>query len=585
MRRQSNKQITAILFTLAFLIYANALFAGFVLDDQDLIIKKSTFFSHPDNVLAIFTIPDATFNAATPYYRPLNTLSYMLDHYLWGLHPFGYHLENILIHALVAVLLYLLLVEVFNDWRLAFFAAVLFAVYPVNAEAVDAVFNRNTLFCALFSLASLLLLAKGGTKWTALSFLAYFFALLSKEPAAVVPFFLLTFAITSGGRAFRARWKALAGFFAILILYFFIRQHVLGVFVANESVPFSIARLKFMSAVIFENFRLMLFPFKLDANYSLLKIFYTPSKAAAATAGLASLVFFSIYKKTPAPVRAGSQWILWGLLPVSNIVMIPSAPVAERYLYTILPGFVLILAYALSALYRRKARATVAAGMLLTVAMGSRTFDRNFVWRDNMSLYRSVIRSDPGNPEYYYYLALSLYNAGRLDESRKMFESALKRQPDYPEALTYLGLICMKKGDLEGAKRQFQSAVSLQPDYAAAHAQLGVVYAEQNLFEQAEHEFGETVRLDPGSAGAHLDLAITLLRLGLYKKAQAEFINVLSLAPDNITAHNDLGAIYARQGRLESARREFRAVLTLDPGNSLAARDLSAIGMEANGGK
>ncbi len=286
------------------IVYANSLFSGFVWDDNWLIIWKQAFFSHPGNAIKILITSDGPLGGKLPYYRPFNTLTYMLDHFLWGLHPFWYHLENIMLHGIVVALFYFLLLGVFEDGRLAFFSALLFAVYPVNADAVDFISSRNTLFCAAFSMASLLFLIKGGVKWTILSLFAYFLALLSKEPAVGLPFFLLSFRLATKEEKFKTKWNAIAGFFIVTALYFVIRHFILGAFTSKTGVEFSIERLKFMAAVLFEHFRLMIFPFRLNAYYTDEVISFSLIKACAVIFGLYAFFYLSLSRKSPAPMRA-----------------------------------------------------------------------------------------------------------------------------------------------------------------------------------------------------------------------------------------------------------------------------------------
>ena len=484
--------------------YANSLSSGFVWDDSPLIIGKQDFFSHPGNALALLASPDAALGArkAPPYYRPLDTLSYMLDHYLWGLHPFWYHAENVLLHALVVLLFYLLLMEVFKGRRLAFIASVLFAVYPVNAEAVDAIFNRNVILCAFFSLVCLICIKKGGLKWTVLSFLAYFLALLSKEPAVVLPFFLLSFSLTSREKRFKASWKALAGFFGITAVYFVIRRLVLGAFIAKHGMGFSLSRLELISSVYYEHFRLFVFPFKLNALYTPAAVSFSAFKAAAAIAGVLLLLYLSLGKKTPGPVRAGAQWIFWGLLPVSNIVKIPSAPVAERFQYTIIFGFVLILAYLLAGLQKKKTLTGAAAVSVLVLALGARTVKRNLIWRDDVSLYASMIRSDPSDATAYYNLGNVYGKSGGLGDAVLEFRTALAMDPGYVKARLNLGVAYAKEGLLPDAVRQFMRAAAMCPSMPEAHLYLGVAYAKEGLPGLAERQFQTVLKLDPGNVQA-----------------------------------------------------------------------------------
>ncbi len=472
----NKKKILILLLLVAGIVYSNSLMAGFVQDDYALIVNKQAYFSHPVTVVRILTSSDAPLGGKNPYYRPVNTFSYMLDHYFWGLHPFWYHLENLLIHCGVVVLFYLLLLEVFGKQRLAFFAAILFAVWPANVESVDWVSARNTLFCAFFSMASLLFLAKGGAKWIWLSFLTYFLALLSKEPAAAVPLFLVSYALTRAKSAWRGypekikikKAMAFAGFFVATAVYFLIRHLVLGAFTSNAGIGLSLSRLELISSVYFENFRLMIFPFKLNADYTRRWLFFDWAKAAGAVLGILLLVYFSLAKRTPEPVRAGAQWVFWGLLPVSGIIKIPSAAVAERYQYTFLFGFVLILGYCLARLQERKALTGAVIAFALVLALGVTAFKRNFVWRNDMSLYSSMIQADPGNAK----------------------------------AHCNLGTVYAQLGDDGFAIGEFKAALAYDPKLVQARLNLGMAYANEEHYRKAAVEFETALKLDPGNAPA-----------------------------------------------------------------------------------
>ena len=545
-------------------VYANSLFSGFVWDDKVLIVKKQEFFSHPENALSLFVLPDLTIGSklTPPYYRPLNVLSYMLDHYLWGLHPFWYHLENVLIHALVVMLFYLLLMEVFEDRRLAFLAALLFAVYPVNAEAVDAAFNRNTLFCALFSLVSLLFLAKGKK---AISLLAYFLALLSKEPAVVLPFFLFSFSLTMKEERFKIKKDILIGFFATTAIYFMIRHFVLGVFTSKAGAGISVSRLKLIASVYFEHFRLFVFPFKLNALYTEKGISFSLLKSAGAVSGMVLLLYFSLRKKSPAPLRAGAQWILWGLLPVSNIVKIPSAPVSERYQYTVLFGFVLMFGYFLERFQKRKVMAGSALASALVLAFGARTFERNFVWHDNISLCSSMVRSDPTNPLAHCYLGLAYERRGMLQKAEEECGTSQRMDPGYDDAYVCLGLVYAKQGHQMESLQAFQRAVKAGPDNGEAHMNLAVAYMNEGRVADAEREFRTITGLNPSYEGAHMDLAELYLGQKRMSDSEREFHAVLDQDPGNAQAHSGLGLIYAGSGNIEGAVREFKRALALNP--------------------
>ncbi len=560
-----NKKALVVLLLVVGLVYANNFFAGFVSDDKMLIVEKQAFFSHPGSSIKILALSDAPLGEKTPYYRPVNTLSYMLDHYLWGLHPFWYHLENILLHALVVMLFYLLLMEVFEDGRLAFLAALLFAVYPVNAEAVDLISARNTLLCAAFSLFSLLLLSKRGFKWTILSLLSYILALMSKEPAVIIPFFLFSLRFTVEDRKLKIKNGALAGFLGITALYFVLRHVILGTFTSKGGIDLSIERLKLISSVYFENFRLFVFPFKLNAFYIKRSMPFSVPKAVVAVSAMLLLLYFSLKKKVPGQVRAGAQWVLWGLLPASYIVNIPSPPVAERFQYTILPGFVIMIAYLLAGLQKRRMLAGAAVTAVVVLGLGIRTVERNFIWHDDLSLCTSEVRSDPGNRFARCNLGLAFEKRGILEQAAQECGAAVRMNPDYGEAYVCLGLVYARQGLTGASMAAFQKAAQVTPDLKDAHMNLAVAYAQGNRPLDAEREFLAVISLNPYDVGAHIDLAELYLRQNRMKEAGHELQTVLQLEPDDASAHSGLGLIYASSGNIEGAVREFGKALVADP--------------------
>ncbi|MDA8170990.1 MAG: tetratricopeptide repeat protein [Nitrospiraceae bacterium] len=619
----------AVLFLVVLAVYGNSLRSGFVWDDDTLIVQKQAFFSQPRNALVLLASPDTDFrhNEATPYYRPLNTLTYVLDSHLWGLDPFWYHLENLLLHASAVVLFYLLLAMAFEDKRLAFFSALLFALYPVNAEAVDFVSARNTLLCAVFLFASLfflgksgLFLKKGGLKWSLLALLSYFLALMSKEPAVVAPLFLLSFTLTTEEEKFRVNKSVLIGLFAITGVYFLLRHIVLGAFTSKAGMEFSLSRLKFIAAVYFENFRLMLFPFRLNALYTDGEMSFGLMKAAGAVSGLSLLLYLSLAGKKfiPAPVRAGAQWVFWGLLPVSNIVKIPSAPVAERYQYTIIPGFVLILGYLIVKLHRRKAAAGITVMAALSLALGARTFERNFVWRDTMSLCSSMVRSDPASAAAHDYLGQAYIKNKQFEEAAVQCRTAIALDPDYAGAHVNLGMVYGDEGRSDDALKEFLTAVRVDPELAEAHLNLGIAYVKRNMMEEAEKEFKTVIKLNPNYTKAYvnlgliyagrgdlngasrefeaalkldplynyarMNLGVAYAEMGRLDEAMVEFGRAERQDPGLVEAHLFLGIGYEKEGRMQDAAREFREVLRLAPGNAPARNHLDSMGAENGGG-
>ncbi len=180
----------AAILGLSVLSYANTAANGFVWDDNDIIVNN------PQNrdlsaIPSLFASVDRTQTGHhAEYYRPLTRLTYVVDHQLFGGDAPGYHIENAFLHALAALALYLFVRAAFLDPRAAFAAAVVFAVHPVNSEAVDFLSTRNTVLAALFVFLSLFAYVRARESrrvlflW--LSWASFLAGLLCKETAVML---------------------------------------------------------------------------------------------------------------------------------------------------------------------------------------------------------------------------------------------------------------------------------------------------------------------------------------------------------------------------------------------------------------
>jgi tetratricopeptide (TPR) repeat protein len=559
----------AVLVLTVALIYGNSLSSDFVWDDENIVVNRGEFFADSSNITTILNSEDSAhvYGKGNPYYRPLSTLTYMLDYHLWGHQPFWYHLENLLLHTLAVILVFLLVDSVFDDRFLAFTTSILFALYPVNSESVNFVSARNNILCTGLVFASLLTLRKsrnGGRRWALGALWLFFLSLLSKEPAVVTPFFLASLALFSRERELRASNPILLSFLAVLLVYFIIRHLVLGTFTSEAGPELSVEKMKLIAAVYFENFRLILFPFRLNAHYTQEYLAFGWAKAVVAASGSSLLIFFSVWRRSPGPIRAGSQWVLWGLLPVSNLVSIPSAPVAERYLYAVTPGSALVMAYLLRQLLRRRRGVSLAMIAAMVVSLGARTLTRNRVWADNLVLDKSMIQADPSNSSAHMNLGITYSNLGRFQAGERELRESTRLDPSNQRAHFNLAALYIKQNRLPEAAQANEAAVRIAPSYAKARSSLGVIYTKLGRYEAAMRELQAAVRLDPDLAEGHNNLGMLYGELGRLEEALAEFQMAARLGSNLAETHFNLGLAHMKLGHVDQARRAFGRAAELD---------------------
>ncbi|MFT5130131.1 MAG: tetratricopeptide (TPR) repeat protein [Rhodothermales bacterium] len=559
-----NRAVAIGLPILVVAIFANSFGNSFTnWDDQLLIVENS----------AIRNLSPAIFKpVAGETYQPVRVLSYAIDHALWGLNPFGYHLVNTALHALASVLLFFLVRGLLDALRssqtaanrvMALLVAAAFAIHPINVEAVVWLSSRKYGLLAVFSFATLLLHLKGRPIPSA-TCLA--FALLSSPFAIALPplIFLLDWT-RSQKPDWRRLWPLSVPVLALVPVIAYcllggsdnkaVKTHDGGLFRTG---------LEMLQAVADYAVNLLL-PLFLNARYlapgpqeNLLS-----PKLLAGIAIVIALALWAICELRNRQ-RLPAFCVLWTFLawlPVSNAVRI-STNVADRYMYLAAIG--LFLGGLL--LLERTGRAALPICALAALAWAGLTLQRNRVWADSVSLWRDSIAKEPDNPlarnslglalrdtgfeadagAHFQHafllapgdghtrlnLASHLQNTGRYDEAWPHLQRANELLPDEPKVLAGIGVHHHQSGDLPSAIAALKQAITLDADYAKAHDKLAVVHLAGGDLQAALVSCRRAVGLAPRSAEFRINLAIACDKLTL-PEALGHAEAAVALAPDD----------------------------------------------------
>jgi tetratricopeptide (TPR) repeat protein len=570
----SNKIISVILFIVIILIaFSNSLFSEFVWDDT--FILQKDLFSDWKNLDDIFLTADtANSGDNVSYYRPITYVTFLFDHQLWKLKPFCYNLENVLLHASVVVIFYLLIAGLFGDNTLAFFSSLLFALHPVVTEPVNFITGgRNTMLCAVFSLLSLMAILNSGTGkrgFAVLSLLLYFMALLSKEQAVILPLFLLILTLLSRSEKLRANRFIILAFFAVTALYFMLRLRVLGSATSEFGVQMSYERLELMLYALFSYFRIMLFPVDLNIEYVVSPVPLLSYKALIAVTGMAVLIYISVRRNSADALRVPAVWLILCFLPISNIIPIPSAPVADRFLYIPLLGMCLAAGYGINCIYLKKRTPALTVFIIFLLVFGSMTHTRNNVWGSKESLWKDVVAKSPQRAVGYYNLGVIYKDKGDLDEAVREYKLVIEKDPAYVMAHNNLGIIYHSKGLIDESIREFSIAIELDPDLAVAYYNLGRVFQSQGRDESAVEQYKLALKFKPDYPEAHNNLGAIYKSKGFGEDAIRHFQASIRIRPGSANAHNNLGSTYIIMGMFDKAIEHFRIAIAIDPGHSAA---------------
>ncbi|MBI3008645.1 MAG: hypothetical protein HYY56_03920, partial [Candidatus Omnitrophica bacterium] len=331
------------------IVYANSLNNQFVWDDEMLIVNNHDIrdFHWTGKVFTTSLFHEKDERVS---YRPLQTLTYILDYSIWELNPAGYHLTNLLLHIITACLAYALIMCIFGNIHAALLTGIFFVLHPIQTEAVTYVSGRADLLAAIFILSSLLLCVKlkEFKGWKAIllfSLLAItsFLGSLSRESALILP--LLVILLHSEFKPLRI----LMVLACTSLAYLFLRYSVLGFIIPASDAPDMLTRLLAFIQVLPKYIVLLLYPQSLhmERHPSLSHSLLEPYAVLA-------VIFFIIYiiclmwaYKRSREIFFGLSWIFISLIPHSGIVPV-NAFMAEHWLYLPSLGFFFLLSMILA---------------------------------------------------------------------------------------------------------------------------------------------------------------------------------------------------------------------------------------------
>ncbi len=440
MKKRSSFWFLALIAAVVLIVYANSLSGAFVWDDENLILKDPFIkgFSHlRDFFLIPFGYSTTGGRVLVPTYRPLQSVTFTFDYFLWGTQPFGYHLTNIFFHALVGMLVYLLAVELTGQVFFSLFASLVYVVHPVNVAGVAYISGRAEPLSAVFLLVSLLLYIKARKKKKVLAWACYFFScisyvggFLSKEMVLALPALLVLYDLCFERRI---RIKRLLPYVIICSLYVVSRLTILRFTVfsgVKEMLPLA-TRLMVAPYLVLRYLRLLFFPFDLHLGYMLIKpdTFWNPLYCGSALLTALFLWVTLVVNRRSALALFGFSWFFITLFLFLNILFQLNAPLAEHWLYVPAMGFI-IGSFAMvreRILVSKKVLTGGAIGLVIFFSLI--TIRTNAVWKDNETVFRNIIKYSPGNFAARTNLGVVLKRQGRYEDAIEQFRIVLSIRP------------------------------------------------------------------------------------------------------------------------------------------------------------
>ncbi|HTY89360.1 MAG TPA: tetratricopeptide repeat protein [Candidatus Acidoferrum sp.] len=574
--------LALLLIMMVLAVYWPALRGDFVWDDDAHISANQTLRSLK-GLGEIWFQPGATCQ-----YYPLSFTVFWLDYHWWGLEPLGYHLQNVLLHGLAAVLLWQLLRRL--DVPGAWLAGAIFAIHPVNVMSVAWMTElKNTLAAVLVLGAAWSYLRFAGLgvyaarspagsdwRWGWLSLALFQLALLAKTAVSFLPVTLLLLLWWKGNLR---RWRHV-GLIAIMLAMAagmgLVTLHIerlhgatgaefrmnLGerVLVSGRSFWFYLGKL--------------FYPHPLNFIYERWKIddpAWWQYAYPVAGAGLLASVWALRRRIGKGPgVALGHFYVATSFLVLIQVLyMMRYTFVSDHWQYFGAMSVIALVAAGIVKAMPCPGRWPQAAGITLVIvmllALGTLTWRQCAEYVGGESLWRATLARNPGCAMAHYNLGQTYFQQRRPEQAILQYQLVLQISPDEPDACNNLGSALLQLGRVDEAVVNYQKALQLNPRDVDACNNLGNAFLRQGRTNQALASFQRALALKPDSADACYNLGNLRLDAGRTDDAIALFQKALAVKPNFAEAANNLGNAFLQQGRMDKAIEQYQRALTSKP--------------------
>ncbi len=500
----------AAILALALAAFGSSLWSPFFFDDHALASDPAV--TRPGGLAELLS-PERT--------RPLTYATFWLNYRLAGFEPLGYHLTNLALFAGIAWLAGGLFRRLEAD-PAASLALVVFALHPLQTEAVVYVFARATLLATLFCLLSWRAWLDG-RRWRATLWFAA--ALLAKEEAAAFPVFLAGWEWFCHHR--RESWRQLLP--ALFTMLGLVAVAAARLLYATQTIAGSGAGLDLgaitpwtylmtQGRAIWLYLRLFVAPYgqNFDRDFRLsatLDLETACAWAALLVLGCAALWISRKWK--PAWWLAGALLLL---APTSSFAPLADLT-AERRMFLPMLSLALFGGAALAATAGRRAGPI---GAVLAVALAALSWNRTQVFTSEHALWSDAVAKSPEKvrPKLQLARAVGLQETPGRPRQLELLNQARQLAPDDPEVLGEIGVYHLQGAEAGPAAQVFRQAIELDPENAQLHTNLGAALALRGRAGEGERSFRQALRLDPCNFDARNNLMLVLLRRGAADQAR-----------------------------------------------------------------
>lgn len=573
-----------LIILITFITYLPTLRNGFVIDDFQDVVDNQLLHTG-QGLRDLWT---AHWRDYPLQYYPLTFTTFWMEYHLWGLQPLGYHVVNVLLHTVNAILVGLLLTRLSVPG--AWLAALIFAVHPVHVESVAWITERKNVLSGFFFLLAFLaylrFLCRPAHHWRlyGLAIGLYLCALLSKTAVVPLP---AVFLVVLWWKREKINRQDLAA-----LMPFFLLGAVMGLLTAHFEAAASITQTsewhmspveRFLVAgralwfyagkILWPHPVMIIYP-HWELNTAVWWQYLFPVSAL----GVILALWFSRARLGKAPLAAVLYFALM-LAPVLGFLTagyMYHSFVADHFQYLATIGLIALAVASVARLVRQETVRSLAAIVVIAV-LCVWSWHHCDAFRSQETLYEEELALNPRSWEAHFNLGNVSLRAGRPQDAIEHFERAIQIKPDHEAVLNNLAFALLQMGMTNEAVDRLEQVVRIDAKSADAHYNLATVLIRVGRIQDAIGEYEQVVHLNPDHAEAHYTLGVLSARTGRIQEAVNEFLQTLRLRPDHANAHYAVGVVLANEGQRDEAISHLERAVTLEPGSEKFRQTLETL--------
>ncbi len=559
--------------------YINSLHTSFQLDDYHTIVKNKQIGNY-ERFLNLNTWGRFLYN------RQIPNLTFSLNYSFDGYNVFGYHLLNILIHLFNSIFIFYLVLKLFTTrilsvnylqkykFQFALFTAIIFAVHPIQLQAVTYITQRMVSLAILFYLLSIFFylnarLSNNKYKifYLILCFISFILGVYSKEIIFSLPIALIAvefyFIRDQNNKINKKYLFTLIAITLTTAILFFSKYGLPKQAEAPDHLTYLLTQIYVQLIYL----KLLLLPLGQHLYY-LIPIqgsFWSVNVMAGLFVFI--VMFFIIFKafRNHRLISFGILWFYITLSVESSIYPLKFL-LFEYRLYPALFGFSLITVYLFFLLINKIKLSTIQICLsLIALVFGYLTFQHNKVWKDPITLWTNNVIESPYNKEAHKNLGIELMLKGRMREAFYSFTKSIELDSSYAEPYAHRAVILSEYPSFQKALNDANNAIILDSSKALYFNNRGFLYQSVGNYNQAIIDFHKAIELEPTYDNAFKNLSVAYYFTKNYSKAMIYANKSLQLDSSKADYFNNRGNIYFALNNFTNAEKDFYKALNLQP--------------------